>query len=110
MNNQTSSMNLKMLDDLKDSVAIVGMSLRFPGANTLDQFWELLINGNDGIIKTPENRWNSEHCFMRSESSKNTQAGFLTCPIDQIDGKFFGLSPAEVSYFCLLYTSPSPRD
>jgi len=88
----------KHLEALADSIAIVGMGLRFPGSNNIDEFWDLLINGKDGIIKVPDERWTEQQCFMRSQNTRNTQAGFLKCPIDQIDAKFFGLSPMEVSY------------
>src|SRR5665811_1516447 len=56
------------------------------------------INGRDGIIRVPEGRWNKDQCFIRGDNTKDTQAGFLKCPIDMIDGKFFGLNAADLAY------------
>ncbi len=32
------------------AIAIIGMGLRFPGANTPDQFWENLVNGVESVL------------------------------------------------------------
>jgi acyl transferase domain-containing protein len=82
--------------ELKDAIAIVGMSLRLPGANTVEEFWSLLKSGNEGIIRVPDGRWNESQCFTIMDNSRETEAGFLNVPVDEIDAKFFGLSPKEV--------------
>jgi hypothetical protein len=82
--------------ELKDAIAIVGMSLRLPGANTTEEFWSLLKSGNEGIIRVPDGRWNESQCFTIMDNSRETEAGFLNVPVDEIDAKFFGLSPKEV--------------
>ena len=43
-------------DNIKNRqpIAIVGMACRFPGgANSLDNFWELLEKGKDAIVEVP---------------------------------------------------------
>jgi pimaricinolide synthase PimS1 len=42
--------------------------------------------------------------FLRSQEYREVQAGFLKCPVDAFDGKFFGISPAD-----LIYTDPQQR-
>lgn len=95
---ELTPLNLKGLNDLRHSVAIVGMGMRLPKADTLEEFWELLVNGKDGISSVPQGRWTSDRCWNRNTITKDTQAGFLKCQVDEIDGKFFGLSPVELTY------------
>lgn len=70
-------------------IAIVGMACRYPGANSIKEFWDLLEQGLDGIRKAPEGRWTQKNSIIRVENVRNTQAGFLSCPIDTFDAKFF---------------------
>ncbi|MDQ0578634.1 non-ribosomal peptide synthetase/type I polyketide synthase [Streptomyces rishiriensis] len=39
-------------------VAVVGMSCRFPGADTPEAFWDLLVQGRDLVTTVPADRWN----------------------------------------------------
>jgi len=41
------------------AIAIVGMGLRFSGASTPDEFWQLLVNGEDRVRPVPASRWPS---------------------------------------------------
>ncbi|EXF77657.1 polyketide synthase [Colletotrichum fioriniae PJ7] len=47
--------------DTSDPIAIVGMAVRLPGGvkNTED-FWNLMMNKQSGLIPIPKERWNSE--------------------------------------------------
>ncbi|WP_199510503.1 type I polyketide synthase [Nucisporomicrobium flavum] len=40
-------------------IAIVGMAAIFPGAATLDQYWQNLVNGKDMITDVPEDRFDA---------------------------------------------------
>lgn len=44
--------------DGDEAVAIVGIGCRFPGADNIDEFWRILINGEDHIKEVPNERWN----------------------------------------------------
>jgi phthiocerol/phenolphthiocerol synthesis type-I polyketide synthase C len=79
-------------------IAIIGMACRFPGAEGLDAFWELLINGGDGIREVPDGRWDQAQ-LERSLPGKNGElrtrwGGFLD-EVDQFDAHFFGIAPRE---------------
>ncbi|ODM98078.1 Phenolphthiocerol synthesis polyketide synthase type I Pks15/1 [Orchesella cincta] len=89
-----------ILDANKEPIAIIGMSGRFPQADNLDEYWNVLANGMDCIQKVPEHRWPS----ATTEEFREVQAGFLKCPVDQFDGKFFNISPFE-----LTHTDPQQR-
>ncbi|WP_421845172.1 amino acid adenylation domain-containing protein [Mycobacterium sp.] len=40
-----------------DPIAVVGMSGIFAGSETLEEFWQHLVSGDDMITATPEGRW-----------------------------------------------------
>jgi acyl transferase domain-containing protein len=82
------------LGELRDAIAVVGMSCRFPGANNLDEYWKLLVEGTDPIRHFPSERPNNHG----DNIDKNFKAGFLKCPVDEFDAKFFGISPREAPF------------
>ncbi|WP_228853307.1 type I polyketide synthase [Aegicerativicinus sediminis] len=81
-----------------DSIAIIGMACRFPGAKTIDEFWELLKNGEDRISEVPKDRWKSDQYYHPDPSmpgkSVSNWGGFID-GVDQFDPSFFGISPKE---------------
>jgi len=40
-----------------EDIAVVGMSCRFPGANGLEEYWQLLSEGRSAIRSVPRARW-----------------------------------------------------
>nr|WP_269822512.1 beta-ketoacyl synthase N-terminal-like domain-containing protein [Dictyobacter vulcani] len=40
-----------------EDIAVVGLSCRFPGAETLERYWELLASGRSAIGSVPPERW-----------------------------------------------------
>ena len=42
------------VEKTEDRIAIVGMACRFPGAKTIDEFWENLKNGVDSLVDISE--------------------------------------------------------
>ena len=42
---------LARVQHTSEPIAIVGMSCRFPGAESLDAFWRLLIDGVDVFVR-----------------------------------------------------------
>ena len=81
-------------------IAIVGMSCRFPGgANSPEQFWEILKDGLDAWTPVPPSRWNEDAFFHPDPDQQgmlNHRGGhFLTQDVAAFDGKFFGISPSE---------------
>lgn len=43
-----------------EDIAIVGIACRFPGADDIDEFWEVLKNGEDHVQDIPKERWDLE--------------------------------------------------
>jgi acyl transferase domain-containing protein/acyl carrier protein len=78
-------------------IAIVGMACRFPGgANSPQEYWELLKAGRDAISKVHAGRYGEEG--MRKIKEAGVPAlewgGFLD-QVDQFDPSFFGIAPRE---------------
>ncbi|KAL6856714.1 polyketide synthase [Trichoderma novae-zelandiae] len=80
-------------------LAIVGMSCRMPGgADSPEQFWELLMNGIDTLTIVPADRFDVDAHFDPSgemENSVGTKFGnFIENP-GYFDAGFFNMSPRE---------------
>ncbi|MEV7016528.1 acyltransferase domain-containing protein [Streptomyces sp. NPDC093991] len=82
-----------------EPVAVVGMACRFPGADGVEAFWNLLEAGVDAVRDVPEGRWKKDSAgYGDSDVSvgmTTTEAGFLEGRIDEFDPLFFGISPRE---------------
>ena len=52
-------------------LAIVGMACRLPGANDLDQYWELLIHGGCAIADLPAERFDQELYYASTKGVRN---------------------------------------
>ena len=72
-----------------DEIAIIGMSGRFPGSDTLEEYWQNIANQVDCISKVPVGRWHNINGDFAYD-----HGGFLSS-IDQFDPHFFGLSEKE---------------
>ncbi len=73
--------------DQQLSIAIVGLSCRFPGAPDPMAFWRLLSSGADALTEPPDGRWRDGP----------PRGGFLD-RIDEFDPEFFGISPREAPH------------
>ena len=49
-----------MADSLKDSVAVIGVGCRVPGAESPEEFWETLKAGRNHVVDIPNERWSAE--------------------------------------------------
>lgn len=82
-----------------EPIAIVGMSCRFPGgANTPEDFWQLLEGGRDAIIEVPQTRWDIHQFYdpdPQAPGKMYTRSGGFLPDIDSFDAQFFGISPRE---------------
>ncbi|MFV2127294.1 SDR family NAD(P)-dependent oxidoreductase [Micromonospora sp. LOL_013] len=81
-----------------EPIAIIGMAGRFPGADSIDEFWQLLVDGRDGVGPVPPQRWNGAALHdsdpMRTGTITTDQGGFLS-DVDRFDAGFFGIPARE---------------
>ena len=78
-------------------IAIVGTAGRFPGANNVDEYWELLAAGEVTTGPLPEGRWSEYNSdpFLRTKMREEATDGGYLDDIAAFDNEFFGLSPLE---------------
>lgn len=86
----------------QEPIAIVGMSCRFPAnANSLEDFWQLLVTGKDALEEIPSSRWDVEQYYSpdRKQSGKMVcrKGGFIS-DHDKFDAEFFHISPREAEF------------
>jgi myxalamid-type polyketide synthase MxaB len=85
-----------------EPIAVVGIGCRFPGgANNPDQYWDLLTEGRDGIVKmTDVERWDTDAYYdadADAPGKMSVQHGGFLKDVDQFDAQFFGISPREAA-------------
>ncbi|HEY4785473.1 MAG TPA: alpha/beta fold hydrolase [Bacteroidales bacterium] len=81
-----------------ESIAIVGLSCRFPGAKTPEEFWNVLLNGKDVITDIPSSRIPIDHFYdddKDAEGKTNQKQGAYLENIHHFDPFFFNISPKE---------------
>ncbi|MFB7699452.1 polyketide synthase, partial [Streptomyces sp. NPDC056099] len=83
-----------------EPIAVVGLACRFPGGESPEAFWGLLVAGGDAIGEVPADRWDAEafHDVDPSAAGRTVarRAGFLD-RVDGFDARFFGISPREAT-------------
>ena len=79
-----------------DDIAIIGMACRFPGANDLDAFWQLLLAGGDAVRDA---RPNADSLGGAGSSVGELAAGFRRAgfidAVDEFDARFFHVQSVE---------------
>jgi acyl transferase domain-containing protein/acyl carrier protein len=83
-----------------EPIAIVGMSCRFPGAPSLEAFWELLCNGVDAIREVPPERWNAADFYapdVAADGKMNSRWGGFIDDVDRFDPHPFRIAPREAA-------------
>ncbi len=86
-------------ENLQDSIAIVGLSGRFPGANNIDEYWKIISNGIESI-----SRYTHEELLAKGVSKElldnpnYVYANGLIEGADEFDSNFFGFTPKEADY------------
>jgi len=81
-------------------LAVVGMACRMPGgADNVEKFWELLVDGEDTHTTVPPDRFDVETHFDPNDEIENTIGtrfgNFISNP-GLFDAGFFNMSPREV--------------
>jgi len=82
-----------------EPIAIIGLSCRFPKADSLQAFWEMLRNGIDAISEVPPDRWDVDafHSSEPSPGKVTSRFGGFLDDVDLFDPHFFGISPREAA-------------
>jgi acyl transferase domain-containing protein/acyl carrier protein len=77
-------------------IAVIGMSGRFPGADSIDEFWNLLRDGKEGITYfTPEQLKEAGVPQHVMNDPNFVNALFMVDNCHDFDPRFFGYTPKE---------------
>ncbi|KAI0845061.1 hypothetical protein F5Y00DRAFT_273309 [Daldinia vernicosa] len=79
-----------------NDVAVVGMSIKVAGAETLDDFWDLLVSAKSQHKEVPKERFSFETAFRDVDPKRKWFGNFIE-NYDKFDHKFFKKSPRESS-------------
>ncbi len=82
-----------------ESIAIVGIGCRFPGADNPDAFWDLLSRGQNAISDIPAERWDVEEFYdghLESPGKMVTRVGGFLPQVKGFDAQFFEMLQTEV--------------
>ncbi len=87
-------------DSRGEPIAIIGMACRFPGADSPEEFWQLLRDGTDAITEVPPSRFDVDAVFDPRPDAVGklyTRWGGFLRNVDRFDPHFFGISPREAA-------------
>lgn len=89
----------KLKESRNEPIAVIGMGCRFPGgANSPEEFWQLLKEGMDAISEVPPERWNVEGYYdpdIYAPGKMSTRWSGLMAEVDKFDASFFHISRRE---------------
>ncbi len=83
-----------------EPIAIVGLSGRYPEAETLQDYWRNLRDGKDCVVEIPESRWRWQDYYTsdREQPGHYSKWGGFIQGADEFDAQFFNVSPREAPY------------
>ena len=83
----------------RDSVAIIGASCRLPGANSMEELWDLISSGSSRHQEVPTDRFDIHGSFRASQDRKFTEKrkfyGNFVDSVENFDHAFFKTNPKE---------------
>src|SRR6187431_1178933 len=85
-----------LIDQYQDDIAVISMAGRFPGADSVEQFWQNLEQGIETItFFTQEQLLQSGVDAALLENPNFVGAEGVLQDVDKFDAEFFGFSPRE---------------
>ena len=75
--------------------AIVGIACRFPGADTVDKYWQNLLEGRETVSFFNDQDLSAEVTAEERANPAYVRAKGIIEGYDRFDAKFFGISPIE---------------
>ena len=84
-----------------NAVAVVGMACRLPGANNIEELWDLISSGTSTVKPVPQDRIDIAHSFRALQdqkwAAKQQWWGNFISDIGCFDHSFFRMSPREAA-------------
>lgn len=86
-----------MMDDDAE-IAVVGIGCHFPGGEGLENFWRVLLHGENCTVQIPDDRFNLSQWYDPDESKAGktyTAKAALINGLNEFDNKFFSITDSE---------------
>ncbi len=97
--NKSSFMKQEPIEDI-DGIAIIGISGKFPGAETVIEFWDNLLGNKTTIAEIPDDRWDWKNFYGHPDEDNKTDCnkGSFIDHVKSFDAEHFGV-PSEDARF-----------
>ena len=77
-------------------IAVIGLAGRFPGANSVEELWKLLVEGREGIATFSTEELEDGYATLSdTERARYVPRRGIVEGVEQFDARFFRLSEAE---------------
>ncbi|XP_018429938.1 PREDICTED: probable polyketide synthase 16 [Nanorana parkeri] len=86
------------MDDPEDQIAIVGIGCNFPGGEGIDNFWKVIIEGQNCTVEIPKERFDTKHWYDSDYNKPGkicTSRAAIVEGIHMFDNKLFGIHNSE---------------
>ncbi|MCE6998467.1 type I polyketide synthase [Saccharothrix sp. S26] len=83
-----------------EPIAVVGMACAFPGADSVGDYWSLLVEGRDAVTEVPADRWSTDSWYREGAPTpghSTTKWGGFLSDVAGFDARFFGVSAEEAA-------------
>ncbi|KAL3877127.1 hypothetical protein ACJMK2_034880 [Sinanodonta woodiana] len=87
--------------DEQKAVAVIGIGCRFPGANDKDEFWRLLLNGENHIVEVKNHRSGFDNHFITDPFDPEIKQTYKAGLVERFacwDNKVFGITEQEAEW------------
>ena len=85
-----------MADSMESGhIAVIGMAGRFPGAETIERFWENLASGADVRVSFTDEELEGVVSKNLLSDERFVRKGYVLGKVDQFDAAFWGYTPKE---------------
>src|SRR5262249_31059952 len=78
-----------------EQIAVIGLAARFPGASTIEKFWENLRNGVEARTTFADEALANLVPRHLLQNPHYVKAGFVLDAVDQFDADFFEFTPRQ---------------
>nr|APX44019.1 polyketide synthase [Pestalotiopsis microspora] len=79
------------------AVAVIGMSCKFPGADSIEEFWELISTGKSMVEPVPTERFGPKESPRPQKGKPNKYWGNFMRDVDAFDHRFFKKTSREAA-------------
>ncbi|XP_039983363.1 phthioceranic/hydroxyphthioceranic acid synthase [Xiphias gladius] len=89
------------MEDPEDDIAVIGIGCNFPGGEGLDNFWRVLLEGQNCVVDIPAERFDTTFWYDADDSkpgkTQTTKAALIE-GFNEFDHKFFGITETEADF------------